>query len=116
MLNLLKHPAVALLITIFAVLYYLSLDSSAQKAAVSSETVGELEQEVDQISNEVAVLEKKLETANHPITQEKVVRNELLLQKSGEYVLQLPPIAVTETTASKVEKKTPWQEWKEVLF
>lgn len=116
MINLLKHPVVALLITIFAVLYYLSLDSSAQKATVSSNTVEELEQEVNQMSNEVAVLEKKLDTANHPITQEKVIRNELLLQKPGEYVLQLPPIEVKETPPPTVEKKTPWEEWQAVLF
>lgn len=116
MINLLKHPVVALLITIFAVLYYLSLDSSAQKATVSSNTVEELEQEVNQMSNEVAVLEKKLDTANHPVTQEKVIRNELLLQKPGEYVLQLPPIEVEETPSPTVEKKTPWEEWQTVLF
>lgn len=67
-------------------------------------------------AQEVAVLEKKLEAANHPISQEKVIRNELLLQKPGEYIFQIPEITVEETAATQQEETTPWQEWKKVLF
>lgn len=116
MRSLLKHPAVILLITILAVLYFLSLDSSAQKAEVSLETVAVLEQEVDEMASEVSVLEKQLEAANHPITQEKIIRNELLLQKPGEYVLQLPETEVVEAQLPKAKEKSPWEEWQEVLF
>ena len=116
MRNLLKHPSVVLLLTIFAVLYYVSLDSSAQKATVSSDTVEVLEQEVNQMTLEVSDLEKKLEAANHPISKEKVIRNELLMQKPGEYVLQLPPIESSETPAVQKAEKSAWEEWKEVLF
>lgn len=116
MRNLLKHPAIVLLVTILAVLYYLSLDSSARKADVSSETVGILEQEVDKMASDVSVLEKRLETADTPLAKEKVVRNEMLMKKEGEYVLQLPEIESSEPAPEVQQDKTPWQEWQEILF
>lgn len=116
MTSLLKHPIVLVTVTVVALFYYLSLDKSAQKADISSQTVQDLEQEIGQISGEVAILEKQLESANHPISQERIIRNELLMQKSGEYVLQLPTIEVTEKIPPPAESKTPWQEWKEILF
>ena len=116
MTALLKHPAVVVLVTMVALFYYLSLDRSAKKAAISSETVASLESEVDLAAQEVSVLEKQLEAANHPISQEKVIRNELLLQKPGEYVFQIPNITVEEAAVAKQEETTPWQEWQKVFF
>src|SRR5688500_128724 len=110
MTSLLKHPFILVIITVVALFYYLSLDKSAQKAEISSQTVLDLEQEIGQISGEVAILEKQLESANHPISQEKIIRNELLMQKPGEYVLQLPSIEVIEKTPPQAETKTPWEE------
>lgn len=113
---LLKHPLVIVIITVVAIFYYVSLDKSAQKANTSSEAVQVLEQEMQKMTSDVSLLERELEAANHPVAQEKIIRNELLLQKPGEYVLQLPPLEVTEQTPPQVEKKTPWEEWKEILF
>lgn len=116
MSSLLKHPVTVIVITIIALFYYLSLDKSARKAEVSSEAVSQLEGELSQIQGEVSVLEKQIESVNHPISQEKALRNELLLQRPGEYVLQVPPIEVSETPHIQQEQTTPWQEWKKILF
>ena len=116
MAALLKNPFVIAMLTIIAVFYYLSLDKTAKKALTSSETVNEVEQEVETLSSQVAVIEKKLEDAQQPLADEKVIRDELLLQKSGEYILQLPAVVAEETMPPLETQKTPWQEWQEILF
>lgn len=116
MSSLLKHPVTVILITIIALFYYLSLDKSARKAETSSEAVSQLEGEVSLVEGEVLALKQQLESVNQPISQEKAVRNELLLQKPGEYVLQVPTIEVSEVTHSQEVPPTPWEEWQQVLF
>lgn len=116
MTSILKHPVIIVIITVIALFYYLSLDKSAQKAETSSQTVKVLEDEISQMNSEVSVLEKQLEAVNHPVAQEKVIRNELLLQKPGEYILQLPNIEVEEAKPVTNKEKSPWEEWKKVLF
>lgn len=116
MSSLLKHPVTVVILTLLAVFYYLSLDKSARKAAVSSQTVAQLHGEMDQVQSEVAQLHSQLESANHPITQEKAIRNELLLQKPGEYILQVPDLEVLEAVQRHSEELTPWEEWKKLLF
>lgn len=116
MTSLLKHPVIIVIITIIALFYYLSLDKSAQKASTSSQTVQVLEDEISQMNSEVSVLEKQLEAVNHPVAQEKVIRNELLLQKPGEYVLQLPTMDIPEAQTAEIKEKTAWEEWKILLF
>ena len=56
----------------------------------SSNNIRILEHEISQISNEVIELEEKINKTTSLQFKEKVVRNELLLQKDGEYVLQIP--------------------------
>lgn len=114
--SLFYHPVIVVIVSILCLLFYLSLDRSAQKAATSSETVEVLEEEIKTIDGNVAVLESQLELANHPVSQEKVIRNELLLQKPGEYIVQLPEVSVSESTPNPTATPTPWEEWKKVLF
>lgn len=116
MSSLLKNPISVVIITIIAVFYYLSLNKSAQKASISSQTVAQIEEERTLVSNEVTQLEKQLEGINHPISQEKALRNELLLQKPGEYVLQLPSIEVSEAQHAVPKEPSAWDEWRKILF
>ena len=93
--NLLYHPVTVLFITIIAITFYFSLDRSAQKTQKSSENIRVLEHEINQVSQEVIELEEKIIETESQQFQEKVVRNELLLQKEGEYVLQIPELEET---------------------
>jgi len=113
---LLSHPIMILLVIVLVIVFFISLNQSEQRAASSNEEIVELEQEVAQIENSVDELEQQLEVAGHPITKEKVIRDELLLQKEGEYVFQLPEIEIEEKPVEVAETPTPWQQWKEVLF
>lgn len=115
MKTLLFHPLTALIITVLAIVFFLSLQTNKNEISRSSDTIHLLEQEVDKISSETSVSEEKLEDAKSPLTKEKIARDELLMQKPGETILQLPPIE--ETDIPEVDQpKTPWEQWKELLF
>ena len=117
--KLLYHPITILALTIVAIMFFFSLDKSSKKTQSSSENIRVLEYEIDQISNEIIGLEEKIELTESEQFKEKVVRNELLLQKPGEYILQ-----IQENTEAKPENKlinktktvTPLENWKEILL
>ena len=87
--KILYHPLTILGLTILAVMFFFSLDKSGKKTQNSSENIKVLEHEITQISQEVLTLEEKIAQTDSPEFKEKVVRNELLLQKPGEYILQI---------------------------
>ncbi|MBP7842657.1 hypothetical protein KA017_01500 [Candidatus Woesebacteria bacterium] len=124
--KILYHPIIILALTIGAIMFFFSLDKSGKKTQNSSENIRVLEHEVGQISKEIIELEEKIEVVESGQFKEKVVRNELLLQKPGEYVLQ---IAETESSAldsdcvnneceNRNEKidKSPLLAWEKILF
>lgn len=117
MQSLLYHPVTILLICLLAVVFYVSLDQSARKADVSTKNVELLEQEISQMASEVSQLEAAVEEAEQEFAQEKIIRNELRKQKEGEVVFQVPDLVVPELPPDPTpEPKTPWQEWREVLW
>ncbi len=124
--KILYHPITILALTIGAIMFFFSLDKSGKKTQNSSENIRVLEYEVNQISKEIIELEEKMEKVGSEQFQEKVVRNELLLQKPGEYVLQIAEIdekskkadCTTEECQNKSNNtdKKPLFAWRELLF
>jgi cell division protein FtsB len=117
MLKLLRHPLFLLVFTLASALFSFSLYRTVQKSSVSRQHVTQQEQELAQIAEENNRISQQLEYAQTPFAQEKIVRDELLMQKPGEQVIQIveqkeyvPPPVQT------VEVLTPWEEWREVLF
>lgn len=118
MTKLIQHPLTILLATILVIVFFISLESSSNKTQVSSQNIQVLEKEVSQISEEILELQDKIEQTNTQQFQEKIVRNELLLQKPNEFVLQIPQSALDETEIKEhtQEKQTPLQQWKTLLL
>ncbi len=115
MKSLLFHPLTALILTVLTIIFVMSLRTNKNEISRSSETIHLLEQEVDKISSEVSQSQQDLETAQLPISKEKIARDELLMQKPGETVLQLPPLQESDLP-EVTQPKTPWEEWKELLL
>lgn len=71
----------------------------------------------DQLQEQVDDLEKSLEEAQAPFVQEKIIRDQLLLQKPGEYVVQLPTELVSPEPSQldNQAEATPLEKWKRVL-
>ncbi len=117
MRSLLFHPITVVVITILALLYFFSLRSTNQRASEPSQTVNELKQEVSNLASEVSELEKRVATSQTEFAREKIIRDQLLMQKPGEYVIQ---VGENVNTAEEIAKPSPtptvWEEWKKLLF
>lgn len=117
MQKLLQHPVVITILTVLAIIFYFSLEKSTHTAESSVATLKTLHQQTEKLNEEVVVLEKQLLDAESSMAQEKVIRNELLLQKPGEYIVQLGQFKETKSQAAhKEETATPWEKWKKVLL
>lgn len=117
MWKLLLHPVSALIITMVAVLFSLSLYKSTQDIRSSQAGLDQLEGEIAQLGSEVQSVQAEMQQADSPLVKEKIIRNELLMQKPGEYVIQIPEV-IEEPGAVLPESSDtqPWQEWQQLLF
>ena len=105
------------LATIVTVLVCLSLYfNSRQLGGHSQDSLKTLQAQLDSEKSQVAQLEQTLTDAKSSFAKEKIIRDQLLMQKPGEYVVQLPNLTVPapQQTLAAV-KITPWENWKIVL-
>lgn len=121
MKQLIFHPLVVIVFTIVSIVITFSLYSNAKEINSSTSTIKVLEDQVDVEKEKVDNLKIKLEQASQDFTQEKIVRDELLLQKPGEYIVQISKDNNhTQTDKQKTEHsktdKPAWQEWWEMVF
>lgn len=116
MKKLLSHPLALIVITIFFGLVMASMRRSAQKSEVASQNVDALQSQIDQLSGQLEQERQLLQDHSSPLAQEKALRNELLLQRPGEYVIQIPDEILTARSAGETEVKSPWEEWLKLLF
>lgn len=113
----LYHPLVVLILTLVGLGFSYSLYSNIKKTRSSTEHVSVLEQETLQIASEVSLLQEKLNSAQSPANQEKIIRDQLLMQKPGETVVQLPPLtASAATTTAPRPSPKPAEAWNQLLF
>ncbi|PIR58848.1 MAG: hypothetical protein COU69_03560 [Candidatus Pacebacteria bacterium CG10_big_fil_rev_8_21_14_0_10_56_10] len=104
-----------LLFLVISAIFFVSLRKTAQRATDSAEYVAELNQEISRLEEEVAELERRLETAQSDFTREKILRDELLLQKPGEQVVKLPPLPPQPPPPEPEPEPEPWQAWRVLL-
>ena len=120
--KLLYHPITIFVLTILIVSFFFSLDKSSKKMQSSSANIHILEHEVEQISNEVIELEEKINRTTSLQFKEKVVRDELLLQKEGEFIIQIPDFIGENTDNTCINDcsntiiNSPIFAWKELLL
>ena len=116
MKKLLAHPLVMLGITIFVILFVISLQKTAQKSNVATENVRLLEENNQLLIDQIEQEKDALEYANTDLSKEKIIRNELLMQKPGEYVIQIPNDVVIDQQSGEVQQQSAWDEWQQLLF
>jgi cell division protein FtsB len=110
------HPIIIIFVSIVATWSYISLIKTEQGMRRSTESVATLDQEVSKIAREVQNLEAEVENATSSATQETIIRDELLMKKPGEYVIQLPIIETNEQPNQDSSETYPWQEWQNLLL
>lgn len=117
MLKLLSHPIVLMVFGVLALVFWFSLDKTAQKRQQSAEIISQLNQEVEKEKLSVAKMEQKKLESEQFIAKDKIIHDELLQKAEGEFVVMiagLPENKVVET--EMVVERTPWEEWREILF
>ena len=117
MLKILYQPLVIAIITLLTGILCLSLYVSSFQLRGSSEKVAVLKADVEKQQALADELAKKLEAAQHPFSKEELIRDQLLMQKPGEFVVQMPNLPVNDLDLGVTPQQTsPWQEWKKLLF
>lgn len=113
----LKHPLLIILFTCLCLLAIFSLRESTKKASVSKESIQKLEKTVSTLEKEVIKDKQKLEETQNPIAIEKIVRNELLLKKEDEIILQIPESEEnSQNSQDQIKQKNgPIEEWRKLL-
>lgn len=113
----LSHPLVILIFILLSGLFSFSLYSGLKRTRISTEQVGVLEQELSQIASEVSLLNEQVQTASTSAAQEKIIRDELLMQLPGETIIQMPDVAVT-TIPQPTPSPSPsnWEQWRKILW
>lgn len=112
MLRLLKNPLALIACTLLTLVFYLSLSRTAQKNLSVAKQIELIKNENQELQAKNQNLEQKLQNVN----PEQMIRDELLLQKAGEYVVKVPslPDAIASTTA---EKNLPnWRQWLDLFM
>lgn len=113
----LNHPLLIGVFTCLCLLAIFSLRESSKKAIISKESIEKLEKNIESLEKEVSAEDEKLKISQEPIALEKIMRNELLLKKDGEIVLQIPDKEQGKEEEKDLKNKQsgPWQEWKKLF-
>jgi len=116
MTKIVYHPFIVFIITIVSVFFFFSLNKSAQKTSISTQNIKILEKEVDRMSNNIMETEEKIIKTESNEFKEKIIRNELLLQKPGEHVIQLPDLENNEDVlGNEIDESKPFDRWLKLL-
>jgi cell division protein FtsB len=117
MVTWLKNPIVLFLSTLVVALFVWSQLKTLQKTQTSTENLGVLEQEINKISSQVSELQLATDSASVDFKQEKIARDELLLNKPGETLLQLPILETKSDSAPQVKTTpSPISSWVSLFF
>ena len=101
-----QSPIFAVFVTVVSIFLLLSLLQTDAKLEETAGIRDSLREEVEELRDEVAHIQIETQIATSSATQEKVIRNELLLQKPGEYIVQLPSMeSIDEARAKNLQSQ-----------
>lgn len=115
MKNILQKPLTIIIVTIISLIFLISLKKTASKSIISQKNVELLEQKLQDINKRISNEEKSLDTASSEFEKEKIMRDELLLQKPGEYVLQIPLETTNYSNDNNNQQLSPLETWKKLF-
>ncbi len=116
MKKILYHPLTILLVSILSLYCIFSLRKNLKRINISRENLRNINNQVRQLKTKVDQKEKQLKQAKKSYSKEKIARNELLLKKPGEYVIQLPELNVDRKQTESSLQSQPIEQWKKLLL
>jgi cell division protein FtsB len=116
-MNKLFYNPISLIVFVLVVFTIsLSLRETAKRADLAKKEVTALEQEVKMLETDTTAAQELVLERQGEFMREKIARNELLLQKPDEIIVQLPPITPKPMPTPMITKGTPLEEWKQAIF
>lgn len=112
----LSHPLALCMATIIVIMLSISTKNSVQNYQKTSETIKKIELENSKLSSNIADLKQKTDYSQTDFAKEKIIRNELLLQKPNEYIIQLPENMPPVPSPSPSPSPKPIEEWKKLFL
>lgn len=119
--QILEHPLMVVLISFLAILLFLSLQESKQKASSDKKNLEQNRENIEQLEKTVEKTENFFGQAQDDLYKEKIIRNELIKNKEGETVIQIPSTdfesnSNKETTLDKNDYRVQnWKSWWQLL-
>lgn len=118
-------PLVAVVVGVVGIGIFLSLLNTDTELEKSAALVGQMRDEVAHLEQKVAQSTQNVIEATASGTKERIIRDELLLKKPGEYVVQLPNLeeqfGLNQTeqelaaNSASTQNRKPIQEWKQLF-
>lgn len=110
------HPLGIIILTAISLFLFLSLEKTINQHQLSGQQVTSLKEQTTQLEKQIIDLETRVEQASQSAYQEQMRRDELLMQKPGEYVVKVEYTQDLRATPEPTPDPTPWQEWKSLIF
>jgi len=110
------NPLTLLLLSVACFLFIATQKKDVKKIDQTLEHKEKLKQEINSIENEIADYQNKLSPEHEKKVIETIMRDELLMQKDDETIIQLPPVTLQPTKPVTSPTKSPKDEWLELLF
>lgn len=112
-----EHPLAMILLSAVAFVFMFSLYIATKAGLGDGDPLTILQQSVQRQQARVDELEQQVILTQDPFVQERIQRDERLLQQPGEIVLQVPPLEIAPSTPAPTPTPlTPWQEWRALLW
>lgn len=103
MRRLLTNPIILLVFILISVIFYVSLDKTGKKRAQSAEVIAEHQKEVEKAKENLRDLEAQTGIESDEFEKEKIIRDQLLMIKEGEYAVQIAPEVFGDPTIGSEE-------------
>ncbi len=84
------HRLIAFFITIVVIIFLFSLRKTRLKSDSSTQILKQKQQSVAQLKKDLEEIRQRNAKFKSDFYQEKIIRNELLMQRPGEIIMQLP--------------------------
>ncbi len=112
-----ENKLTLIIVIILVAVFSISLKKTRLKTEYSEKVLKQKSLGVEKLKEDVSKLEEKNRVLDNKFYKEKIIRNELLMQKPGEVVIQLPPEATQPSpTLSPTPTPSNIKRWEKLIF
>lgn len=109
------HPVLIVATTILVFVAIFSLQQRLQRLSLSQENLKSAQKSFENQKMITQQDQDTLEEKKQPLSQEKLIRDELLGQTENEIAIKLPDIILEQEEPEQVPEKSIYEQWLEVL-